>query len=83
MTKGIIPSDHDYSDFIVEDIPDTDDAEDYDKLIGAELRMKIGGESLNGRVIKHAKGSDGKPNPLFDSYFVFGLQDSRPKRVYN
>ena len=73
VTKGVIPSDHDYGDFIVQDIPDTDDAKDYDKLIGAELCMEIGGEPLTGRVIKRSKGSDGQPkgkahkNPLFDS----------------
>mgnify|MGYP003321204368 FL=1 len=75
ISKGIIPSDKDYGDMVIKDIPqpDTDVAEDYDKLLGAELCMEIGGEKLTGRVIKRARGADGQlkgkahKNPLFDS----------------
>ena len=75
ISKGIIPSDEDYGDMVIKDIPqpDTDVAEDYDKLLGAELCMEIGGEKLTGRVIKRARGADGQlkgkahKNPLFDS----------------
>ena len=73
---GIVPSDAEYGQMMVEGKPDVDDiemTETYDKYIGAKLMMEVGDQQLQGKVVKRARMEDGTPigrqhaNPLFDT----------------
>jgi hypothetical protein len=58
---------------IMEDLPEADEHPDLDTYIHANLLLDVGGEKLQGRVIKRAKELDGTrkgrahPNPMFDT----------------
>ena len=58
---GIIPSDQEYGDMLVEEKSDADDQDEYNKYVWAQLLLDVGGEVLRGRVIKRSKGIDGTP----------------------
>ena len=72
--RGLIPSDTEYGDMVVEEATkDADEYPDLDNFIHASLLLDVGGEKLQGRVIKRVKDIDGNrkgkahPNPLFDT----------------
>ena len=73
IVQGVVPSDAEYGDMIVEVRTNTDEHEDLDKYISAQLLLDVGGEKLQARVVKHKKGEDGRgvghthQNPLFDT----------------
>jgi len=70
--RGLVPSDTEYGDQLAESI-EADDHPDLDTFIHANLLLDVGGEQLQGRVIKRAKEADGTkkgkphPNPMFDT----------------
>ena len=78
LRRGIVPTDEEYGDLVEEGIAEADEYPDFDNYIHANLLLDVGGEKLQGRVIKRAKGPDGAkkgrahPNPMFDtrSYLV-------------
>ena len=59
MCQGIIPSDEEYGDMIMEPAPDDDEHPDLDNYIHAQLLLDIGGEQLQGHVLKMVKEPDG------------------------
>ncbi|MEM7375832.1 MAG: hypothetical protein AAF587_45000, partial [Bacteroidota bacterium] len=71
--EGIIPSDDEYGNMIVEGTRDADEFDDYDKYIGAQLLREVGDEIVTARVVKRARGADGQPigrshsHPMFDT----------------
>jgi hypothetical protein len=74
--QGIVPSDEEYGDMLVdcEEPPEDDDAEDLDNFIHANLLLDAGnGEKISGRVIKRSTNMDGSKkgtphkNPMFDT----------------
>jgi hypothetical protein len=58
---------------VTEKIQDADEYENFDKYIGAQLLLDVGGEKIQARVIKRSKGGDGENigtyhrNPIFDT----------------
>jgi hypothetical protein len=73
LRHGIIPSDTEYGDMVIKDNTEADAHPDLDNYIHAQLLLDVGGEQLQGRVIKRAKEADGTKkgrahqNPLFDT----------------
>ena len=71
---GTIPTDEEYGDMSrLEKIPEADNIEETDQLIGASINLERGNEQIKGTVIKRARGMDGNPigrkhvNPMFDT----------------
>ena len=79
------PTDKEYDDMILDDVPDSDDLTDelMDKYLGAELMFDVGsGSERRGRVVKRSRGLDGQAigqahsNPLFDTHqYVIEFSD--------
>jgi hypothetical protein len=77
-TDGVTPTDEDYGDMLHDERPEADifeeDPKMIDKYLGVEMKMDVGtGQERTGRVIKRARGPDGRvvgrhhSNPLFDT----------------
>ena len=70
---GVVPSDTEYGDMIHEEAPEDDTHDNLDNYIHAQLVLDVGGEQLQGRVIRRATEPDGTKkgmahrNPLFDT----------------
>ena len=70
---GVVPSDTEYGDMNHEEAPEDDTHDNLDNYIHAQLVLDMGGEQLQGRVIRHATERDGTKkgmahrNPLFDT----------------
>ena len=59
MCRGIIPSDEEYGDMIVEPAPDDDEHPDLDNYIHVQLLLDIGGEQIQGHILKRFKDPNG------------------------
>ena len=73
VRRGIAPHDSEYGQMIEEEQVEADDHADLDKYIGAQLLLGVGRDTLTGRFIKRARGTDGARvgpphnNTLFDT----------------
>ena len=71
--RGIVPSDAEYGDMIEDTNDEADDHPDLDNYIHMNLLLDVGGEQLQGRVIRRATDSEGRKkgrahtNPIFDT----------------
>ena len=70
---GVIPSNTEYGDMIVEEPPDDDEHEDLDNYIHTQLLLNVGNEKLQGRVTQRVRAPGGSKkgklhkNPMFDT----------------
>ena len=71
--RGIISSDKEYGDMIVEPAPDDNEHPDLDNYIHTQLLLDIGGKQLQAHILKRVKEPDvtkkGKAhrNPMFNA----------------
>jgi hypothetical protein len=72
--NAMVPSDDDYGDMAIGEMPDDDDEEAIDKYLNIELILDVGtNNERRGHVVKRSQGPDGRPvgrahaNPLFDT----------------
>lgn len=72
--QGIVPTDKEYGDMIIEEPPEDNTHNNLDKYLHAQLLLDVRGEQLQDNVIKHAWDHNGTKkgrahrNPIFDIY---------------
>jgi hypothetical protein len=52
--NGLLPTDEEYGDMLIEPIPDVDDVETYEKYLNAEFVIDRGDGPIRARVAKRA-----------------------------